>query len=137
MKRSAPLRRRGPLPRSASLERTTWMRRKRAKPRRNERERDLEYLADVHLVRCWAAESVPGHRCQGDIEADHAGARAMGRKADDLSCIALCSFAHRQRTDFSGPFRAYDQPRMRVWLAEGIAYTQSAVAVIRSRRRAA
>ena len=71
-------------------------------------------------------QGVAGHRCDGPIEADHAGARPAGRKADDATCIPLCMLAHRQRTDFAGPFRAWDRVTMRGFLAAAIASTAAA-----------
>jgi hypothetical protein len=137
VKRGAPLRRRGPLPRSTPLERGAPLRARRARPRRSERERDLPYLADVHRVGCYARVSVTGHRCDGPLEADHGGHRAAGRKANDDTCIALCRKAHRQRTDFAGPFRHLDQDAMRRWLDSGIQWTRAQVERLRAQRRTA
>ena len=98
---------------------------RRSTPRRSERVRDPLFLAFVHTLSC-AASGIDGHVCEGRIEADHAGRRPLGRKADDRTTIALCSLAHRQRTDFAGPFRSWDGARMRTWLDEQIAITQAA-----------
>lgn len=105
--------------------RRTRLRPRRATPRRSERVRDLAYLAWVHTQPC-AARGVAGHRCDGPIEADHAGERPAGRKADDATCIPLCMLGHRQRTDFAGPFRAWDRETMRGFLAAAIASTAAA-----------
>jgi hypothetical protein len=48
----------------------------------------------------------------------------MGQKAHDSTVIPLCQLAHRQRTDFSGPFRDWDQPKMRDFLAGRVLQTQ-------------
>lgn len=101
---------------------------RRSRPRRSDRVRDPAFLAFVHTL-CCAASGMSGHICEGKIEADHAGTRPLGRKADDDTCIALCSLAHRQRTDFAGPFRSFDKARMRQWLDEQIAITRAAYAV--------
>jgi hypothetical protein len=77
----------------------------------------------VRSLPCCAI-GVDGHACDGPMEADHAGARPLGRKASDTTCIPLCRLAHRQRTDFSGPFRSWDKDRMRDWLATKIEETQ-------------
>ena len=98
---------------------------RRSTPRRSERVRDLAYLAFVHTLPC-VALNVPGHRCAGPIEADHMGPRPLGRKADDRTAAPICQLGHIQRTDFSGPFRVFDQARMRRFLADSIASTQAA-----------
>lgn len=48
----------------------------------------------------------------------------MGQKADDRTCIPLCSKHHRERTDFSGLFKGWNQERMRGWLAESVVLYQ-------------
>lgn len=48
----------------------------------------------------------------------------MGQKADDRTCIPLCSKHHRERTDFSGLFKGWSQDRMRGWLAESVVLYQ-------------
>jgi hypothetical protein len=125
------------------MDRTTWMRRRRAQPRRNERARDSRYLDSVgDLVelgdlRCYAAGTVPGHACDGPLELDHQGERAAGRKADDDTVVVLCQLAHQQRDAFHGPWRSWNQERMRAWRAEGIAHTREVVAFARSLGRVA
>ena len=101
----------------------TRMPQRRATPRRSERVRNPAFLAFVHELPC-AAIGLPGHVCAGRIEADHAGDRPIGRKADDDTCIALCSLAHRQRTDMTGPFREFTRAEMRSWLDGHIAETR-------------
>lgn len=122
MKRS-PLRRKTPLQNT----RPARLPAKRAKPRRSERIRDREHLARVHDLPCWASLSVLGHACAGSIEADHQGARPSGRKANDDTAVPLCTLAHRQRTDWSGPWRSWDKLQMQAWLAAGIAWTRAAL----------
>jgi hypothetical protein len=63
-----------------------------------------------------------GGKCSGPIEADHAGRRGLSRKADDRTCIAICRLHHRQRTDFSGPFKTWDQAQMRTFLEDAITW---------------
>lgn len=107
MRRKSPLRRRKPM-------RATGKTKYRARPR------DLEYMRWVKRQPC-AARSVDAWiNCAGPVEADHAGRRGLGRKAPDATCIPLCSTHHRQRTDFSGVFRTWDQARMRAWLGEQV-----------------
>lgn len=101
------------------------LRTRRATERRSGRVRDKAFLAFVHTMPC-AARAVPGHRCQGPIEADHMGERPAGRKANDDTCAALCSLGHRERTDFSGPFKSWTRAQMRAWLDEQIAETHAA-----------
>jgi len=68
---------------------------------------------------CCAA---PMGGCQGAVEADHAGTRAMGRKAGDDTCIPLCQHHHTQRHAFHGPFKAWDRQTMRSWLKYQISH---------------
>ena len=103
----------------------TSLRRRRETPRRSERVRDVDYLAWVHTLTC-AAAHLDGHVCEGPIEADHVGPRPLGRKCDDKLTIALCSLAHRQRTDFAGPFRSMDRAAMRRFVAQALLDTADA-----------
>lgn len=112
MRRKSPLRRRKPM-------RATGKTKYRARPR------DLEYMRWVKRQPCavrslwaqWPTVEGESWTCRGSVEADHAGRRGIGRKADDDTCIPLCQAHHRQRTDFSGVFRNWDQALMRGWLA--------------------
>lgn len=90
------------------------------------RERDFVYMGWVKQQPCMA---IGMSQCIGAVEADHAGERPMGRKAPDDTCIPLCNHHHRQRTDFSGPFRPWDKQRMRAWLDDCIATTRTRYAV--------
>lgn len=92
--------------------------------RYSSRPRDFEYMAAVRRLPCCAAFLSP---CSGPMEADHAVARGLSRKADDRTCIPLCRLHHRQRTDFSGPFKEWDREAMREFLARAIEETQRAV----------
>jgi hypothetical protein len=62
--------------------------------------------------------------CYGPVEADHAGRRGIGQKADDTTCIPLCRRHHGERGSFT--FRLFDQERMRAWLDSVIQATRSA-----------
>lgn len=115
MKRT-PLQRRTPM-------RRTQQRAPRQRTKYRSRPRETDYMLGVKRLPC-AALLVPGHRCTGPIEADHAGPRGIGRKAHDSTVIPLCQQAHRERTDFSGPFRGWDQAQMREFLAGRIIQTQ-------------
>jgi hypothetical protein len=117
---------RTPLKREKHLRRETPLRARRAKadgPRRSERVRDVDYMLLVKTMPC-CARGIAGHVCSGRVEADHAGLRPTGRKADDRTVIPLCQQGHLERTNFSGPFRSWDRARMRAWLDEQIAKTQ-------------
>jgi hypothetical protein len=60
-------------------------------------------------------------RCEGPIEADHAGRRGAGRKAHDSTCIPLCRY-HHGASRFP---RAWTQGWRRAWLYAAIVYTQA------------
>ncbi len=95
-------------------------------PRRStyrRRPRFIDYMLFVKTLPC-AAAIVEGHVCEGPIEADHAGERGFGQKAHDSTVIPMCQLAHRQRTDFSGPFKTWNQARMREFLVGRIVQTQ-------------
>ncbi len=81
------------------------------------RPRDLDYMRWIRHQPC-AVSGHPDSRCQGRMEADHAGPRAMGQKADDVTCIPLCHKHHVQRSSFGGVFRTWDKAQMRQWLSE-------------------
>lgn len=108
------------LKRGKPLRRKTWLR-SRGDTKYRRRPRDLAYMAWVRTQPCCAK---PFGRCYGRVEADHAGTRGYGEKADDNTCIPLCGKHHTQRGSFSGPFRPWDQARMRGWLALMVAEHQ-------------
>lgn len=128
LKRRTPLRRKTPL---------NWRRRQ---PRRQARERNLEYImwcrrqpCAVRRELCNAAffvwhSGIPAREprlCDGHVQADHAGKRGLSVKANDDTCIPLCEKHHTQRASFHGYFKDFDQERMRAWLLEQIAYYQA------------
>lgn len=106
--------------------------RKKSKPMRarsptnsyRKRERFPSYMLAVKSLLPCAALIVEGHKCDGPLESDHAGPRGVKQKAHDSTVIPLCKLAHRQRADFSGPFRSWDQTKMRAFLASRIVHTQ-------------
>lgn len=112
------------------------MRRIRRGRRRSRRVRDDAFMGWVKTLRCCAADaaclaaelgeiSYADAACSpGFVEADHAGPRGLGQKADDDTCIPLCAKHHRERTDFSGAFRSWDQRRMREWIEDMVARTR-------------
>lgn len=124
------------------IQRTAWLKRgappkrKRSTPRRSGRVRDEAWLAEVRRLPCCGPPHQPPfgsisreewNRCEGPVEADHAGARPIGRKASDDTAIPLCSRHHRMRTDYSGCFAHFDATRMRAWCDERIAETRVTV----------
>ena len=132
MKRTG-LQRRSVLKRTAALKRQIRLPRRRDLPRRGARVRDPAYLAQVRTLPCWFGVTHDGHRCDGRMEADHAGYRGLGAKSNDDEAIPLCLLHHRQRTDFSGPFKGWDQGRMRGWLNDGITWTRGSLEMDRAR----
>lgn len=77
----------------------------------------------VKTLPCCARDLGP---CEGVVEADHAGgSRAKSHKAADDTCIPLCSYHHRARDWFSGPFKDWWGEQMREWLDANIANTRA------------
>jgi len=103
---------RTPLKRGKPLRRRSWIRTTR-KTAYQRRPRDRAYMDWIRSHPCAAEGLSP---CAGPIESDHTGRRGLSRKAHDRTFIPLCKLHHRQRTDFSGPFRAWDKDQMRRWL---------------------
>lgn len=131
MKPTSPLRqlrRRKPL---RSLKRSSYA----------QRPRDLDYMADVRRLGCivrrfWPVAGEKPTPCYGHVEADHMGMRALGRKADDTTCVAMCQQHHRERTDHSGSFKTLDRNARRVYAVEAIERTQREVQELRDWRAA-
>lgn len=120
------------------------LKRRRAKPRRSKRMRDVEHLLLVKQLPCCRPVVCRGgelrkqqtdewERCEGPIEADHAGRRPLGRKCSDDETIPLCRRHHRDRTDLRGVFAGFDAWCMRQWLDRQIALTRAAVQRLRER----
>ena len=122
MKRSAPMKRGKPLARGSRL------RARRPTKRRSERVEDRGLLAAVHGLPC-SARHLPGARCHGPIEADHAGDRPYGRRSHDTEVIPLCRQCHADRTSASsvsgGPFAAMTPAERRTWCEDQIARIQA------------
>lgn len=117
MRRGAPLRRRKPLRRSP-------MRRGARRSSYALRPRDADYMLAVKLLPCAVSVDPPDParvtRCSGVVEADHAGERGLGRKADDRTCIPMCTGHHRERTDHAGSFRGLSRGQARTWRERAI-----------------
>jgi hypothetical protein len=88
--------------------------------------RDLDFMKWVRRQPCAAREFDVA--CDGHVEADHAGRRGYGQKADDRTCIPLCAKHHEMRGSFHGAFKDWDQARMRAWLERAVSDTQAAYA---------
>lgn len=145
MKRSAPLRSRKALRRRAPIARSRFMRSNR-KTKYRRRERDVERMLWTKRQPCMVRELSPldfaitamskllfkrdivlcATPCSGPVEADHAGDRGLGQKADDSTCIPLCRGHHRERTDHAGTFRPLTRDELRAWRAAAIERTQAA-----------
>lgn len=122
--RGAATMKRSLLKRKTPLVRKKWMWATR-KTKYRRRARDPAYMAWVRIQPCCARVFSHLTLCRGPIEADHAGRRGVGQKADDRTCIPLCRQHHRERTDFSGAFKEWSGTRMRLWLNVMIARCQA------------
>ena len=87
------------------------------------RQLDPGYLRAVRRLPCLLS----GAGCWGPVEADHAGPRPVGRKADDRTAVPLCRQHHHQRTNACGWFRDLTPEQRRVWCERAIEQTQRAV----------
>ena len=121
--------RRSPLRRS-----TKPIPRKRVKPRRSERVRDLEYMARVRQLPCLAvlvthAVGVDIHSdflwCFGPYEASHASSRVAGRKDHDRNTWCFCRWHARQWDANAGLFKAFLQADRRAFEDAAVAWTQA------------
>lgn len=103
----------------------------------NTRERAFEFMGWVKQQPCmvqvfidlgtfgFGSHVIAASRCEGVVEADHAGSRGIGRKASDYTTIPLCTKHHFERTNFAGAFAFFKQEHMRAFLASAIQYTQN------------
>lgn len=111
------------------LKRKTPLRARRPATRKSGRVRDPGYMQRVRGLRCCAFTLWPWAICDGSVEAHHAGARAAGRKADDDTCIPLCTGHHRQWHAASGVFSGLTRESRSMWASERIADTRRALGV--------
>jgi len=51
--------------------------------------------------------------CEGRMQADHMGERALSRKAADVTCVGICKKHHGERTDYRGAFKGFTKVEMR------------------------
>ena len=115
MKRGGPLKRTGGLTRSR-------MKPGKRKSKYALRERDLEFMRWVKTLPCLLVGEGP---YSSVVEADHAGLDVgMGQKADDMTCVPLCSSHHLDRHACTGFFRGRGRLWKRSWRREAIAKTQ-------------
>jgi hypothetical protein len=94
------------------------------------RPRDTAFMLWVKTLLCaveeeWPLFPVKPTPCDGVIEADHMGARGLGRKADDSTCVPMCSNHHRERSDHAGTFRAMTKEQLRTWRGRAMLRTQT------------
>jgi hypothetical protein len=89
------------------------------------RPRDTPYMLAVKDLGC-CARHLGG--CYGEVQADHAGRRGLGQKAADDTVIPICRQHHRDRGDFAGVFKKWDQAKMRLFLLAAIEETRSRLA---------
>ena len=117
--------------RRTPLRRTSRLRSKSKTKAYATRDRDVEHMLAVKGLPC-ALSGVDGAgRCEGPVEADHAGPRAYGQKADDKTCIPLCTCHHRHRTESRGFFASMSKEQRRHWCRITIARTQHTLAMKR------
>lgn len=132
--------RRTPLARGTKpLRRTTRLRARSKTNAYRRRERDVPYMRWVKRLAC-VCRALPPETfvsfiegrvmpakltpCTGRVEADHAGERGMGQKADDRTCIPMCSSHHAQRHAHNGAFKHLNRDELRAWRTEAITRTQ-------------
>lgn len=88
------------------------------------RPRDFDRMGWIRAQSCavgliqgaelWSGR-VPHGRCDGPVEAHHAGTRGTGQKAPDDTCIPLCQHHHRCITDRAGPFADWPRGAVKAW----------------------
>jgi hypothetical protein len=132
-----------PLRPKTQLRRRSWLR-VRGSTKYRRRERDMDYMGWARRQPCVVRALDPfafavtakelgiplrATCCSGHVEADHMGARGLGQKADDRTCVPMCSNHHRERTDHTGTFRPLKRDELRAWRAAAIEHTQAAWAV--------
>lgn len=119
---------RPPLKRSAPLRRKTWMK-QRGDTKYRSRPRFIDYMKWIKRRPC-CARILAETTCYGPVEADHAGKRGVGQKADDRTCIPLCRKHHQERNDFHGAFKTWNHDQMRQWLDANIERHQTMYATL-------
>ena len=97
------------------------IKRKTKRSKHARRPRDHFYMGWIKQQRCAIGMMLaPGvlfrFPCNGPIEADHAGRRGLGQKADDDSCIPLCRQHHGDRHDRRGIWDTMSMADQRTFL---------------------
>jgi hypothetical protein len=135
------------LSRRTPLKRTP-MRRGPGSTSYSRRPRDLEYVAAVRALPCLLSVVGPFRGmivvdlilvgpCRGPVEADHLGERGLGQKADDRTCVPMCTRHHGDRHAGCGWFRKLSKEELRRWRQFAIARTTLAIAERRAARACA
>jgi hypothetical protein len=93
------------------------------------RDRFIDHLLWVKTLPCLVALEAPSlwlipEPCDGPIQADHAGSRAVGRKCHDFETLPFCRKHHDARPGRRGAFGGMDRPTMREWLNAAIGRVQ-------------
>lgn len=124
-----PLARRTELRRGKPLKRKTWMKQRRATPRRSGRVRDPAFMAWVRRQLCAVRVDQPDPNritpCSGRMEADHQGEHPYGRKSNDNETVPMCHGHHGDRTNDTGPFKNLTPEERLAWRERQIARTQA------------
>jgi len=138
-----PVVKRTPLKRKTPLQRKPPKRRRTRKNSYRLRRRYPEYMKWVRRQPCIVRELPPPDdndwtayddwdafiqrvkTCSGEIQADHMGRRAMGRKAHDSTCAAMCANHHDQKTNGWGLFWGLTLASKRAWRQAAIERTQA------------
>ncbi len=115
---------RTPLKRKTPMRRAPFRGKASGKSSYRRRERDLVYMAWVLTQPCLLRSVADAGPCYGRVQADHAGARALGKKAPDNTCIPLCLKHHHDRTVYVGYFKDHDAKAMRAWCDWQVAIVQ-------------
>jgi hypothetical protein len=118
------MKRSGPLARRIGLRRKTWLRSVSRTKKYRRRDRDWDFMAYVLWLPCELRNVLGAGRCQGRVQADHAGQRPFGQKSQDDTCIPLCEKHHTNRTDYRGYFKNWTGVQMREWNDRVIHVTQ-------------
>lgn len=99
---------------------------RREKPRRTLKVRDQAHKDKIKLLPCCAPGAPAG--CWGPIDPSHTGARGLGQKADDTSCVPHCRGHHDQWENHHGVFAGWTREQRREWAACEAARAQAMVA---------
>jgi hypothetical protein len=121
LKRKTPLRTTKSMPRRATgVDRALVA----AGARKRKAGGDPAYLERVRRLTCLVGPYI--HRCDGPIEAHHAGARpGVSLKAHDHTAVPLCKVAHTEWHAATGWAKGMNREDRRAWADAAIARTQA------------